>query len=325
MKTSSELFERAPKSADPKPADSQNESETDKPISTRTSHLSDRDNEFNRSNQESANEPEPAKPGSEPEVLTVEEMLEMEDAELKSYGIDDPKTWKSYQRLLHKKEAEWKQKEKIYEETLAKLKVNQPARREEPDSSQEPKAPLRPPVKPRKPANYDYTEALSDPQSESGRYLAEIDRYREEKDAYQDAVIANLTGYVSNEQQAKILQRKREEVKSMSISRFQQRGMGTQEASDLFDKIERAYMSDAETGADIFVSLFKGGRSNGSDAKNPVSNNAGKRKLPDNIIMPPGVNTSTAKPAESSTKSFMQGIEGANQARRIILNREKRK
>lgn len=319
---SSELFNTEPKPMSPASVP-QNNPEPEEPISTRTSHLNDRGNEFDRNSREPINESESPEPGDEPQVLTVEEMLEMEDAELKSYGIDDPKTWKSYQRLLHKKEAEWKLKERVYEETLNKLKVNQPARNEEPESRQDPRAPLKPPVKPRKPANYDYAEALTDSTSESARYLAEVDRYREEKDAYQDAVIANLTGYVSNEQQTKIQQRKREEVKSMSLSRFQQRGLNAQEASNLFDRIEQAYMSDAETGADIFVSLFKGGRVNGSKEA-PVNNN-GRRKLPENIIMPPGVNTSTAKPTESNTKNFMQGIQGGNQTRRIILNREKRK
>ena len=322
---SSELFQTAPKPVNSEPVNTQNSPEPDEPISTRTPRLTERGNEFNRSNTEPVNEPEPIVPGNEPQTLTVEEMLEMEDAELKSYGIDDPKTWKSYQRLLHKKEAEWRLKERVYEETLNKLKGVQQPRSQEPDPIQEPRVPLRPPVKPQKPANYDYTEALTDPQSESARYLIAVDRYREEKDAYQDAMIANLTGYVSNEQQVKIQQRKREEVKSTSLSRFQQRGLNAQEATALFDKIEQAYMSDAETGADIFVSLFKGGKLNGSDAKNPAQTNTGRRKLPDNIIMPPGVNTSTAKPNESTSKSFMQGIQGGNQTRRIILNREKRK
>lgn len=321
---SSELFNTVPKPKDSESVNRQNNDEPDEPISQRQSNISPRGEEFSRS-QEPVDEPQNT---DEPQELTVEEMLEMEDAELKSYGIDDPKTWKSYQRLLHKKEAEWKQKERIYEEALGKLKVNQPARNPEPEVNQpvqQQRVPLAPPVKPQRPANYDYAEALSDPTSESARYLAAIERYREEKDAYQDAKIAELTGYVSNEQQAKIAQRKREEVKSMSISRFQQRGLNGQEAADLFNKIEQAYMSDAETGADIFVSLFKGGRVATGSEKNPVNNTNGRRKLPDNIIMPPGVNTSTAKPAESTSKSFMSSIQGGNQTRKIILNRERRK
>jgi hypothetical protein len=324
---SSELFQTAPKPTESE-SNTQNQSEPNEPISVRKSHLSPRENEFDRGQQQ----PEsvvPQETGAEPEVLTVDEMLEMEDAELKSYGIDDPKTWKSYQRLLHKKEAEWKVKEAKYEKTLAQINVsratesnlNQPPR--EQNVSQN--APLTKPVRPQRPVNYDSSEAVTDPNSESARYLVQMDRYRDEKDAYQDTVIAQLTGYVGEEQRTKIQQRRREEVKSQSLSRFQQRGLTAKDASQLYDQIEQAYMSDAETGADIFVNLFKGGNSNGSDLTKSVSTNTGKRKLPDNIILPPGVNASTAKPAESNTKSFMQSIQGGNQTRRIILNREKRR
>ncbi len=90
----------------------------------------------------------------------------------------------------------------------------------------------------------------------------------------------------------------------------------------MYDKIEQAYMSDADTGADIFVDLFKGGKLDGSKSVSPKIP-SGKRKLPDNIYLPPGVDTSTAKPVESKSKGFMQSIAGGNQTRRIILNREK--
>lgn len=316
---SSELFQTQPKPAENVPVNPQNPAEPEEPVSTRQPNMSQRGDDF-RNTQEPVNEPAPIEPEGNEQVLTVEEMLEMEDAELKSYGIDDPKTWKSYQRLLHKKEVEWKEREKLYKEALAG-KVKPPVNEPLPPQQQQ-NAPLRPPVKPQRPADYDYTLGLSDPTSESGRYLTAMEMYREQKDAYQDAMIANLTGYVNNEQQTKIQQRRREEVKSMSLSRFQQRGLNAQEASSLFEKIEQAYMADAETGADIFVSLFKGGNVNG---KNTIPANAGKRKLPENIILPPGVNTSTAKPVESTTKSFMRDLEGRNQSRKIILNREKRK
>ena len=321
---SSELFQTAPKPTSPEPT-SQNRQEANEPepVSVRKPHLSPRGNEFDRGREESEAEV-PQETGPEPEALTVDEMLVMEDEELKSYGIDDPKVWKSYQRLLHKKEAEWKTKEAQYEKTLAQFKP----RAAEPNLQQptrEAPAPLVKPNKPQRPVNYDSAEALTDPNSESARYMNQMERYREDKDAYQDAVIAQLTGYVSEEQKTKVQQRRREEVKSQSLSRFQQRGLAAKDAALLYDQIEQAYMSDAETGADIFVNLYKGANSNGSDPKKPVSPNTGRRKLPENMIMPPGVNSSTAKPAESGTKSFMQSIQGGNQTRRIILNREKKR
>ena len=173
-------------------------------------------------------EPTPEPP--EPEVLTVDEMLNMEDEELKSYGIDDPKVWKSYQRLLHKKEVEWRKKEGQYEDAISKLqqKTNVPVvRRDQPDpnqlnpNQQDLNVPLVKPQKPQRPASYDYTEALTDPNSISAQYMHDIETYREQNDAYQDQRIAQLTGFVSNEQQVKLQQQRREQVKSHSLARFQ--------------------------------------------------------------------------------------------------------
>ena len=328
---SSELFQKGPKPTDPnpkKPAVVENPDDLNQPVSVRKSHLSPRGNEFDRNRDETepvepvipiVNDPDP-----EPEVLTINEMLEMEDEELLSYGIDNPKTWKSYQRLLHKKEAEWSKERNELNGTISDLQKTSSGREERPSvqPSSEQNAPLVKPVKPQRPVRYDATEALTDPASESARYMNAMDIYREEKDVYQDGIIANLTGYVANDQQSKLQLKKREQVKSQSLSRFQTRGLSAKDATQLYEKIEQAYMSDADTGADIFVDLFKGGNSNGSELVNskiPL----GKRKLPDNIFIPPGVNTSTAKPVESKSKSFMQGIQGANQTRKIILNRTK--
>ena len=319
---SADLFQRGAKPNEPvKP---QNPPESDEPISVRKSHLSDRGNEFNRNNNE-PEEPTSQEPNEEPVAFTIDEMLEMEDAELKSYGIDDPKTWKSYQRLLHKKENEWEKDKRLMMEEIANLKKGQNQRNDPPPQQparQEQNIPLKPPTRPQRPIGFDFAEATSDPNSVSAKYLNDMEKYREDKEIYQDTVIAQLTGYVSNEQQARMQAARREEAKSKTISRFQARGMSPQDAVSLYDKIEQAYISDPETGADIFTSLFNSGK-NGSDMK-PANKNV-RRKLPDNIILPPGVSSSTAKPNESGSKSFMGAIAGGNQTRKIIMNREKRR
>lgn len=278
-------------------------------------------------------EPTPEPP--EPEVLTVDEMLNMEDEELKSYGIDDPKVWKSYQRLLHKKEVEWRKKEGQYEDAISKLqqKTNVPVvRRDQPDpnqlnpNQQDLNVPLVKPQKPQRPASYDYTEALTDPNSISAQYMHDIETYREQNDAYQDQRIAQLTGFVSNEQQVKLQQQRREQVKSHSLARFRERGLTAKDATKLYDSVEEAYMADPETGADIFVNLFKGGKNpDGSELSPSRKRVPAKRKLPDDLILPPGVGSSTVTPVPTQSSSFMKAIAGKNQTRRIILNREKKR
>ncbi len=184
---------------------------------------------------------------------------------------------------------------------------------------------------PQRPANYDATEALTDPNSASAQHLREMDAYRTSYDMYQiensarqDVLIEKLTGYVTNEQQKQVQAKRREEVKSQSLSRFQTRGLSTKDAAELYNKIEQAYTADAETGADIFVDLFKG-NSNGSESKTLIpAGGGGRRKLPENILLPPGVGTTTGHPEVSKSKAFMKSIEGANQTRKIILNREKK-
>ena len=294
---SSKLFETGQKPADPnpvKPVAPVSPDDPNQPISVRTPHLTPRENEFNRSQTEPEVEPE-IQPEVESEVLTIDEMLEMEDEELTSYGIDNPKTWKAYQRLLTKKTVEWKDKERIFEQRISDLERGKPSNPISPNPSPvNPEAPLVKPVKPQRPVRYSATEALTDPESESAMYMNAMDAYREAKDVYQDTVIDKLTGYVANDQQSKLQSRKRDHVKSQSLSRFQTRGLSAKDATKLYDQIEQAYMSDAETGADIFVNLFQSGNSNGNAVVKPKTN-LGRRKLPENILMPPGVNTSTSK------------------------------
>ena len=128
MLNSADMFQTGPDPTDPNqsenpnpPIDPQNP-EPVTPVSVR------------QPNQR-VNEPQPPadpEPSPEPIELTINEMLEMEDEELKSYGIDDPRTWKSYQRLLHKQQAEWKKKEADYEKEISNLRKS-PPRRNQPD------------------------------------------------------------------------------------------------------------------------------------------------------------------------------------------------
>lgn len=53
--------------------------------------------------------------------LTEEEMLEMPDEDLKKLGMDDPKMWKTVQRTMHRKEAEWNQFKQNSEQEKGRL------------------------------------------------------------------------------------------------------------------------------------------------------------------------------------------------------------
>ena len=97
------------------------DSNDQEPISKRKSHLTPRGQEFDRDRKEPVDtDPKPLVNEPEPEALTIDEMLVMEDEELKSYGIDDPSRWKSYQKLMNKKEAEWIKEKNVYDKNLGR-------------------------------------------------------------------------------------------------------------------------------------------------------------------------------------------------------------
>jgi len=260
--------------------------------------------------EESVNGPET----SQGESKSVEELLQLSDEELKQYGIDDPKQWKSYQRLLHKKENEWKQKEQFYEQTLQKL-LQQAMIQQQPEPPKEEKVEL-PPVLPPKPANFDLTEAVADPNSESGRWYQQFLDYQQKVSEYNTKVTQELMRKITAEEEMKRRIQEKEQFKATVIANLRENGLEDDDAVGAYNLLEAIMTSDVKNGAKLLAKAVKGEALN--LLKNKNINSALPKKPKASDFLPPGIESSGAVPGETYEKQFISEIKGGNKTNKIL-------
>tara|TARA_R100000654_G_scaffold30173_1_gene54844 strand:- start:5076 stop:5972 length:897 start_codon:yes stop_codon:yes gene_type:complete len=172
---------------------------------------------------------------------------------------------------------------------------------------------LERPVKPRKPAGYDHSEALADPDSDSGKYLSKQEQYMDNLANYMDKVDERRTMDIQRQQAEQAQFQRNQKVISDLQSKY---NYTPQQANDFIDKMSKP----DSLSLDNLVRLHK--MSNVEQGKVPeiqqitpeaqqkqalMQQRQQKLAIPTPIGVQPGANVQSSKSVEDQMMDSMIG------------------
>ena len=229
---------------------------------------------------------------TEPEELTeaqVEKLLKLSDDKLKKYGIDDPKAWRSYQKLVGRKEKEWNQREQMYQQQLTQQMAQFGQLKAEIDTIKTPvqKEPElvkpAPPQMPQRPQGFNWADAGIDG-SVSKDYLDQKDEYDRKQYEYITALDHYTTHTINRAttETKAILERdskksELEQTKAVAVAELMKSGLTFQQAQDCWNEAGKQEFYNPANIAELYK-LRKGikkqdNRSQQFDKRNQRNNN----------------------------------------------------
>lgn len=239
---------------------------------------------------------------SDPIVATSETEPETTPEGETSDALDtsDPKndsdSYKYWQSQADKRSAEVELlKSQVTE--LMKLQNTTPA-----EPAKEETVKLDKPVKPRKPADYDHSEALADPESDSGKFLKKQEQYLDDITTYMTSVEEQREAQTRQQQQQQAEFQRNQKVVSDLQSRY---GYTPSEADDFISTMSRP----DSLSLDNLVKLHKMNTGNVPQQVTQVTPEAQKKQdlmnkrqqnlsIPTPIGVQPGANVQSSKNVE---------------------------
>jgi len=241
-----------------------------------------------------------AKADSEPEIV-----VESQPSDVPS--VEDPKndndSYKYWQSQADKRAAEVDLlKSQVTE--LMKAQASTPA-----EQPKEETVKIERPVKPRKPADYDHSEALADPESASGKYLAKQEQYLDGLADYMDSIEANRSKVMEQQiQQQEVFTRNQKVISDLQS----QYNYTAEQANDFINKMS----SPQSLSLDNLVKLHQMD-SNAAprqvaqvtpealQKQQLMSNRQEKLSIPKPIGVQPGASTQSSKSVEDQMMDSM--------------------
>lgn len=239
---------------------------------------------------------------SEPEIVNEGQPSDVQSNEVPK---DDSDSYKYWQSQADKRAAEVDLlKSQVTE--LMKAQTSTPA---EPAKEETPS--VEKPVKPRKPADYDHSEALADPESASGKYLAKQEQYMDNLANYMETVEIQRSNALQKQMEEQQVQMRNQKLVTDLQTHY---GYDGQQAADFIEK-----MSKPESlSLDNLVKLHK--MSNGvvPNQVNQVTPEAQQKQMimnqrqeklsiPTPIGVQPGANVQSSKSVEDQMMDSMIG------------------
>lgn len=165
-----------------------------------------------------------------PSSPETNEQSETSDVQSDVEPKGDPSSYQYWQSQADKRAAEVELlKSQVTE--LMKARTSTPA-----EPAKEETVKLERPVKPRKPADYDHSEALADPESESGKYLARQEQYMDSLTTYMESMESRR----ENELRQRMAEQETFSKNQRIMSDLQSRYSYTpQEASDFIEQMSK--------------------------------------------------------------------------------------
>ena len=238
---------------------------------------------------------------SEPEIINEGQPSDVQSVETPTNDNDSYKYWQSQ---ADKRAAEVDLlKSQVTE--LMKAQTSTPA---EPAKEETPS--IERPVKPRKPADYDHSEALADPESESGKYLTSQEQYMDSLANYMETIEVQRSTAMQRQMQEQQVQLRNQKLINDLTTHY---GYNGQEASDFIDT-----MSKPESlSLDNLVKLHKM-RQGGPTGINQIAPEAQQKQMtmnqrqeklsiPTPIGVQPGANVQSSKSVEDQMMDSMLG------------------
>ena len=243
-----------------------------------------------------------AKTESEPEIVNESEPSDVQSEEVPKSDNDSYKYWQSQ---ADKRAAEVDLlKSQVTE--LMKAQTSTPA-----EQPKEETAKVDRPVKPRKPADYDHSEALADPESASGKYLAKQEQYMDGLADYMDSIETNRSKVMEQQiQQQEVFTRNQKVISDLQS----QYNYTAEQANDFINKMS----SPQSLSLDNLVKLHQMD-SNAAprqvaqvtpealQKQQLMSNRQEKLSIPKPIGVQPGASTQSSKSVEDQMMDSMIG------------------
>jgi hypothetical protein len=242
-----------------------------------------------------------AKTESEPEIVDEGEPSDVQSEETPK---DDSDSYKYWQSQADKRAAEVDLlKSQVTE--LMKAQTSTPA--EEP---KEETPTLSRPVKPRKPADYDHSEALADSESASGKYLAKQEQYMDNLANYMETVEVQRSNAMQKQMEEQQVQLRNQKLITDLQTHY---GYNSQQAADFIDKMSKP----DSLSLDNLVKLHKLGQGNTTQLSQvtpeaqqkqlTMSQRQEKLSIPTPIGVQPGANVQSSKSVEDQMMDSMIG------------------
>ena len=242
-----------------------------------------------------------AKAESEPEIVKESETSDVQSEEVPKNDNDSYKYWQSQ---ADKRAAEVDLlKSQVTE--LMKAQTSTPA-----EQPKEETPSLEKPVKPRKPADYDHSEALADPESASGKYLSKQEQYMDNLANYMETVEIQRSNALQKQMEEQQVQMRNQKLITDLQTHY---GYNGQQAADFINK-----MSKPESlSLDNLVKLHKLSEGTTSELtqvtpeaqQKQITMNRRQEKLsiPTPIGVQPGANVQSSKSVEDQMMDSMIG------------------
>jgi len=243
-----------------------------------------------------------AKADSEPEIVVESQPSDVPSEENPTNDNDSYKYWQSQ---ADKRAAEVDLlKSQVTE--LMKAQTSTPA-----EQPKEETVKVERPVKPRKPADYDHSEALADPESASGKYLAKQEQYMDGLADYMDSIETNRSKVMEQQiQQQEVFTRNQKVISDLQA----QYNYTAEQANDFINKMS----SPQSLSLDNLVKLHQMD-SNAAprqvaqvtpealQKQQLMSNRQEKLSIPKPIGVQPGASTQSSKSVEDQMMDSMIG------------------
>jgi hypothetical protein len=243
-----------------------------------------------------------AKADSEPEIVVESQPSDVPSEENPTNDNDSYKYWQSQ---ADKRAAEVDLlKSQVTE--LMKAQASTPA-----EQPKEETVKIERPVKPRKPADYDHSEALADPESASGKYLAKQEQYMDGLADYMDSIETNRSKVMEQQiQQQEVFTRNQKVISDLQS----QYNYTAEQANDFINKMS----SPQSLSLDNLVKLHQMD-SNAAprqvaqvtpealQKQQLMSNRQEKLSIPKPIGVQPGASTQSSKSVEDQMMDSMIG------------------
>jgi hypothetical protein len=243
-----------------------------------------------------------------PSSPETNEQSETSDVQSDVEPKGDPSSYQYWQSQADKRAAEVELlKSQVTE--LMKAQTPTPA-----EPAKEETVKLERPVKPRKPADYDHSEALADPESESGKYLARQEQYMDSLTNYMESMESKR----ENELRQRMAEQETFSKNQRIMSDLQSKYSYTpQEASDFIEQMSKP----DSLSLDNLVKLHRMGRQTTQQAPQVINQitpeaqqkqfimNQRQEKLsiPKPIGVQPGANVQSSKSVEDQMMDSMIG------------------
>jgi len=242
-----------------------------------------------------------AKAESEPEIVNESQPSDVLSEETPKNDSDSYKYWQSQ---ADKRAAEVDLlKSQVTE--LMKTQTSTPA---EPAKEETPL--IERPVKPRKPADYDHSEALADPESASGKYLGKQEQYMDNLASYMETVEVSRSNAMQKQMEEQQVQMRNQKLVTDLQTHY---GYDGQQAADFIDKMSKP----DSLSLDNLVKLHKLSQG-GTSQLNQVTPEAQQKQqlmqtrqeklsIPTPIGVQPGANVQSSKSVEDQMMDSMIG------------------